>query len=60
MTDIEHAKSDPPHIYRPLCPHCRKATMALTRIEPDGPGMDSRTFECARCQHSETVLVSFV
>ena len=60
MTDLQHAKSDPPQTDRPLCPKCRKARMELTRIMPDKPGIDCRTFECARCQHIETVLVSFV
>jgi hypothetical protein len=60
MTDIQHASADPPQSDRWLCPQCRKAPMGLTRIEPGGPGIDSRTFECARCQHIETLLVAFI
>jgi hypothetical protein len=33
--------------------------MMLTRIEPDAPGYDRRTFECPQCENSETVLANF-
>ena len=34
--------------------------MWLARIEPtDKPDYDQRTFECARCEHSETMMVKF-
>jgi hypothetical protein len=29
--------------------------MMLARIEPDGPGRERRSFECPKCEHSETV-----
>jgi hypothetical protein len=40
------------------CPKCG-TTMMLTRIEPDTPGHDRRTFECAECENSETVFANF-
>jgi hypothetical protein len=33
--------------------------MGLTRIEPEAPGYDRRTFECGQCQHIETIVVAF-
>ena len=33
--------------------------MGLTRIEPDSPGKDLRTFECGQCQHIETMVTAF-
>jgi hypothetical protein len=34
--------------------------MWLARIEPsDKPDYDQRTFECSRCDYSETVMVNF-
>jgi hypothetical protein len=35
------------------CPKCF-APMALTRINPDEPGREIRTFSCPKCAHSET------
>jgi hypothetical protein len=40
---------------RPACPTCR-ARMMLVSIEPDRPGVDLHTFECAVCGH---VLATF-
>lgn len=48
--------SEPLKIERPPCPSCQ-TPMRLTRIEPAGPGMDRRSFECDSCQHSETVEI---
>ena len=59
MTDIQRVQTDPLEMKRPPCPKCG-ALMGLTRIEPYQPGIDSRTFECAQCQHIDTILVSFV
>ena len=42
----------------PPCPKCGAIVM-LARIEPYAPGVDSRTFECTACDHSETKLTSF-
>ena len=33
--------------------------MWLARIEPDQPGYDLRTFECAQCIQSEAVVIQF-
>jgi tRNA(Ile2) C34 agmatinyltransferase TiaS len=42
-------------LYNPVCPKC-ETRMWLSRIEPDVPGHDKRTFECPRCENvvSET------
>jgi transcription elongation factor Elf1 len=31
----------------------------LDRIEPDKPEYDKRTFECPRCQHTESKIVKY-
>jgi predicted RNA-binding Zn-ribbon protein involved in translation (DUF1610 family) len=36
-------------IVHPTCPKC--GAMWLTRLEPDGPGSEQRTFECQACQN---------
>jgi len=33
--------------------------MYLARSEPEKPGFEARTFECPRCQHTETAVVQF-
>jgi hypothetical protein len=38
--------------------NCCRTPMRLVCIEPDKPGFDLRTFECARCGAGETFLVS--
>jgi hypothetical protein len=43
-------------IVSPPCPKCG-ANMLLTRIEPDAPGYDRRTFECSACTHSMTMAI---
>jgi ribosomal protein S27AE len=58
MADIQSLESDPLQTQRPSCPRCG-ARMSMTRIEPETPGIDRRTFECAQCQHIETILVAF-
>ena len=58
MTDIQRVRPDQLETQRPPCPKCG-ALMGLTRIEPDTPGIDQRTFECARCQHIEIKLIAF-
>ena len=40
------------------CPQCH-GTMVLSRIEPDKPGYDRRTFECPKCLRCETVTVKY-
>jgi len=46
-------------IEKPPCLKCGEG-MWLARIEPtDRPDYDQRTFECPRCDHSETMMVKF-
>jgi uncharacterized protein with PIN domain len=40
------------------CPQCQ-GRMTLTSIEPEGPGMDRRIFDCGKCGRTEKVLVKF-
>jgi transposase-like protein len=42
----------------PTCPRCW-ALMWLTRIEPDKPGYDNRTFVCASCDYTITETVKY-
>jgi hypothetical protein len=39
------------------CSECGKP-MRLACIEPDKPGFDLRTFECAQCNTGESFLVA--
>jgi hypothetical protein len=39
------------------CSGCGKP-MRLARIEPDKPGFDLRTFECAKCSAGESFIVA--
>lgn len=55
--NIQQVKTEPPAEY-PWCPTCWHP-MKLTRIEPDLPGKDLRTFECAECQHIDTRVIAF-
>jgi hypothetical protein len=43
-------------IERPRCPHCQ-LRMALTGFSLGPAGRDCRTFECAKCDQTETVIV---
>ena len=43
-------------IVHPTCPKCG-AAMWLTRIAPDGPGWEQRTFECQACQNETIDIV---
>jgi hypothetical protein len=45
-------------IVHPTCAKCG-APMWLTRIEPEGPGSEQRTFECQACQNVLTEIVKF-
>ena len=47
--EINHA------VYQCPCPKCHWGTLMISRIEPDGPGYELRTFECSKCGY-ETVL----
>ena len=43
---------------RPRCPACIQARMLLSKIEPGPPGADRRTFECQKCGHVSTMVIS--
>ena len=58
MIDTHNVKTEPPPTEHLWCPKCRHPMM-LTRIEPDSPGKDLRTFECQQCQHIETLVIAF-
>jgi endogenous inhibitor of DNA gyrase (YacG/DUF329 family) len=45
-------------IARPPCPECA-TPMMRSRIEPHGPGLDRRTFECPECSESISEIVNF-
>ena len=42
---------------RPPCSKCGRP-LILTRIEPEEPGFDLRTYYCAACETSEVVIAS--
>jgi hypothetical protein len=42
----------------PICPRCG-ARMWLSRIEPDEPGRDKRTFECPQCNNLVSQIVKY-
>ncbi len=58
MTFSEYTLKNAPITTRLECPKCA-AQMYLTRIDPDKPGFDRRTFECSGCQRVETAVVRF-
>ncbi len=58
MTHTKHVNPDPLPPGQSWCPKCGDL-MGLTRVQPDLPGNDFRTFECPRCQHIETMVVAF-
>ena len=45
-------------IQRPACPRC-KAAMMLASIEPEHPGVDLHTFECAICNRVHKTLAAY-
>jgi hypothetical protein len=45
-------------IIHPTCAKCG-APMWMTRIEPDGPGLEKRTFECQACQNEAIEIVKY-
>lgn len=42
-------------VEHPRCPCC-ETRMALASIHPGPAGRDYRTFECVKCDHTETVI----
>ena len=45
-------------ISRYPCPKCNWY-MLITRIEPDTPGDELRTFECSKCGHEAVLRATF-
>jgi predicted RNA-binding Zn-ribbon protein involved in translation (DUF1610 family) len=58
MTIYQPSSSYSASIPRPPCPKCGEM-MLLSRIEPDVPDHDRRTFECPNCGNSKTEVVKF-
>jgi len=54
-----HTRPDPSLIpfERPRCPRC-SGRMMLARISPASQGYDSRIFQCAKCNHTQTRTVA--
>jgi hypothetical protein len=50
-----------PHLQEIVHPTCAKCgvPMWLTRIEVDGPGSQTRTFECQACQNEAIEVVKY-
>jgi hypothetical protein len=42
---------------RPPCSKCGRPLL-LTRIEPEEPGFDLRTYYCAFCESHETIIAA--
>ena len=42
---------------RPFCADC-ESPMILSRLEPDKPGFDLRTYACLMCAATESVVVA--
>jgi hypothetical protein len=42
---------------RPPCSHCG-TPMWIVRIEPVGRNYNERTFECPKCEQTETIIVN--
>jgi DNA-directed RNA polymerase subunit RPC12/RpoP len=45
-------------IERPRCPRCNHNRMLLSKLSAGPSGFDYRTFECQKCGHVETTVVS--
>ena len=42
---------------RPFCADC-ESPMILSRLEPDKPGFDLRTYACLMCAATESIVVA--
>ena len=42
---------------RPFCADC-ESPMILSRLEPDKPGFDLRTYTCLMCAATESIVVA--
>ena len=58
MTIYQPSTSYSVSIKRPSCPKCG-TQMLLSRIEPDAPDHDKRTFKCSACSHELSEIVKF-
>jgi hypothetical protein len=58
MTKFQPATQRTHAIIRPPCPNCG-TRMMLSRIEPDSPGYEKRTFECSNCHHEVSEIAEF-
>jgi hypothetical protein len=45
-------------IARPGCSNCQENRMLLAKLEAGPAGSAKRTFECQRCGHTSTIVVS--
>jgi hypothetical protein len=43
---------------RPRCPKCAQGRMLLSKVEMGPIGFDRRTFECQKCGHVHTLIIS--
>lgn len=55
---LESPTPQVPVLNPPNCPQCGDL-MWLSRIEPDKPDHDRRTFECPNCEHTQTAVVKY-
>ena len=58
MTQSQDIVPGPEVTERPTCFLCA-TRMWLTRIEPDHPNYQKRTFECPVCDNSESLVVKY-
>jgi DNA-directed RNA polymerase subunit M/transcription elongation factor TFIIS len=49
-----HGKTPSEHSF---CPDC-ESLMILSRLEPDKPGFDLRTYACLMCAATESIVVA--
>jgi hypothetical protein len=43
---------------RPRCPACAQGRMLLSKVELGPSGSDQRTFDCKKCGHVHTMVIS--
>ena len=59
MPRFEFAAHSPPPIHMCICAKCN-IPMWLINVEPDDkPDHDKRTFECAKCGHTEIAVIKY-
>ena len=54
-SDFVPSRRDLAHV---ICEHCG-SIMLLTKIEPDKPGYDRRTFDCIECNYTIVEIVKY-